>query len=151
MRIYDRSSAENRIIRHTGTISREVFFAITPTRLGMTAPPRPVKAIWKPMVFDVNASPTRWVVPDIRAGKIGAMARPISTTAIRFASSKGFHQRRSVPRRARMVPEKMIFFPPMRCVMNPAISRPMVNIAQKPLVKNPAVWVEMPRASVRKL
>ncbi len=73
-------------------------------RLGTTAAPRPVAVICMPMVLAACCSPTRALVPEIMAGKMGAMDTPMMATASTLASSKGFHTSRTAPRSAPATP-----------------------------------------------
>ena len=78
-------------------ISRLTRRASIPTNPGISAAPNPAAAICMPMVFAAKRTPTRWLVPDTSAGKMGAMANPINATASRLAQSVGFHHNRTAP------------------------------------------------------
>jgi len=83
-----------------------------------------------PMVLAANCVPTRARVPDIIAGKIGAIARPMIATATTLAISEGFQMSNPVPVRAPARPPSTSLYVPTRFAINPAAMRPSVKVNQ---------------------
>ncbi len=69
--IYKPNNPAYTISKQTGITSNEIWRAKTPIRPGITAVPNPVAAICMPIVLAAKCAPTRWLVPDIIAGKMG--------------------------------------------------------------------------------
>ncbi len=81
-------------------ISNENRRARTPSMLGMIAVPKPLAVICMPIVLAANFAPTLVLVPDIKAGKMGAMEKPIKATAARLIKCDGFQTNNAVPDKA---------------------------------------------------